>query len=362
MPAPGIQELHGTHRGHPPATCSVLPAASPALPRPAGRRNPRGGRNPGYKSVLPSGPRGSCWQRRRLPWESAMLAGHSRRLLRYLLLLALTWGASFFHSPAQALQRYQPRVRTVTCWLLLSPLVSQRSGWCRGPRSSPPAAPAAAPLPRTLLETPLLLFSSSAPAQLTFLASLPPLPLSTAGFDSSSASQITHEAKATRFGAEPPSPNAACGHPAPPQPGAGGGGSSCSSHPRGPPSLSLHPECHIPADRGGKGPRGGLAAAPERRELLPPRATRLDLPAQGSRELVGGLWWVPPMPPSPVVCPQDRAAEDAVHPADAAGDGGEGGGRLPRAAAGQAQRGGRPPKRDGSHPPHQLPGCEALPK
>nr|XP_047927176.1 renin isoform X2 [Anser cygnoides] len=53
---------------------------------------------------------------------------------------------------------------------------------------------------------------------------------------------------------------------------------------------------------------------------------------------------------------EDRAAEDAVHPADAAGDGHEGGGRLPRAAAGQAQRGGRPPKRDGSHPPHQLPG------
>lgn len=362
MPAPGIQELCGTHRGHPPATCSVLPAASPALPRPAGRRNPRGGRNPGYKSVLPSGPRGSCWQRRRLPWESAMLAGHSRRLLRYLLLLALTWGASFFHSPAQALQRYQPRVRTVTCWLLLSRLVSQRSGWCRGPRSSPPAAPAAAPLPRTLLETPLLLFSSSAPAQLTFLASLPPLPLSTAGFDSSSASQITHEAKATRFGAEPPSLNAASGHPAPPQPGAGGG-FLLQQPPPGSPLFIPAPRVPHPCGWGWKGTKGGcLAAAPEHRELLPPRATRLDLPAQGSRELVGGLRWVPPTAPSPLVCPQDRAAEDAVHPADAAGDGGEGGGRLPRAAAGQAQRGGRPPKRDGSHPPHQLPGCEALPK
>lgn len=43
---------------------------------------------------------------------------------------------------------------------------------------------------------------------------------------------------------------------------------------------------------------GGLAAAPERRELLPPRATRLDLPAQGSRELGGGSGGCPPCPPA----------------------------------------------------------------
>ncbi|XP_042740124.1 renin isoform X1 [Lagopus leucura] len=57
---------------------------------------------------------------------------------------------------------------------------------------------------------------------------------------------------------------------------------------------------------------------------------------------------------------EDRSAEDAFHPADAAGDGREGGRRVSRAAA-KARRGGRPPKRNGSHPPHQLPGCEPLP-
>lgn len=68
------------------------------------------------------------------------------------------------------------------------------------------------------------------------------------------------------------------------------------------------------------------------------------------------------MPAAPQPCPrppQDRAAEDALHPSDAAGDGGEGLRRLPRAEAEQAQRRGRTPQRDGSHPPHQLPGRES---
>lgn len=91
---------------HHPATCPRgCPWDPQPCPWPAGRGNAHRCRSPGYKNILPFGTRRSCWQRRRLPWESTMPAGQSRRVQQYLVVLAVTWGASFFPSPAQALQR-----------------------------------------------------------------------------------------------------------------------------------------------------------------------------------------------------------------------------------------------------------------
>lgn len=50
-----------------------------------------------------------------------MPAGHSRRVQQYLVVLAVTWGATIFPPTAQALQRYQACVLHRVPGLSVSP-------------------------------------------------------------------------------------------------------------------------------------------------------------------------------------------------------------------------------------------------
>lgn len=301
----------------------MLPSivGSSTLPQPTGRRNPQGGRNPAYKASSPlgcgevsgggGGRAGStrCWQ------EAA--EGCSR--------VCSSWPSHGAPAPS-----------THQLWLCRGRVVAegaQCAGFCpllgflfgvedhRALLSAPPH------LLRNTFPPPPLSGTISTPRPPCCSS---PLPLSTAWHSSTSPSIPTSEASATPSTYNSNEPSLGLNSARTPR---------CVGYPAAgcPIPVSAHPSA-------GLGPSG---------RLLPPRA-RIS---QG-REL-----WSPggaSQPYSPFLCPQDRSAEDALHPADAAGDGREGVRRVPRAAA-EALRGGRPPKRNGSHPPHQLPGCEPLP-